>query len=211
MIKTYLAGIQLPVNPLDEVDFSVGTSNTRFETVALGDVTAIGPRGLVKVEIESLLTDHDYPFTVAGSMSAERYVKKIKSKMNAGRPVRFIITGDGLDINLRCSIESFKYSIHHGETDEYYYTLSLMEYRSYSAKRIVFPKPDKPQAGKQNNRPEAPPSGGSYTVKSGDSLWAIAKKHYGDGSRWPDIYNANKGVIGGNPNLIYPGQNLSIP
>lgn len=25
------------------------------------------------------------------------------------------------------------------------------------------------------------------------------------------IYNANKGVIGGNPNLIYPGQVLTIP
>jgi nucleoid-associated protein YgaU len=38
----------------------------------------------------------------------------------------------------------------------------------------------------------------SYTVASGDSLWAIAEKVYGDGSRWTDIYEANQDVIGDN-------------
>ena len=51
----------------------------------------------------------------------------------------------------------------------------------------------------------------TYTVKSGDCLWNIAKKFYGNGAQYTKIYNANKGVIGGNPNLIYPGQVLTIP
>lgn len=51
----------------------------------------------------------------------------------------------------------------------------------------------------------------TYTVKKGDSLSKIAAKYYGTGSRWPDIYNANRGVIGSNPNLIKPGQVLVIP
>lgn len=50
----------------------------------------------------------------------------------------------------------------------------------------------------------------TYTVKKGDSLWAIAKKYYGDGSKWPRIFDANRSKIK-NPNLIYPGQKLSIP
>ena len=40
---------------------------------------------------------------------------------------------------------------------------------------------------------------------------SIAKKYYGNGAQYTKIYNANKGVIGGNPNLIYPGQVLTIP
>lgn len=49
-----------------------------------------------------------------------------------------------------------------------------------------------------------------YTVKSGDCLWNIAKKYYGDGSKYIKIYNANKKIIK-NPDLIYVGQKLEIP
>jgi len=54
-------------------------------------------------------------------------------------------------------------------------------------------------------------SGSTYTVKKGDSLWAIAKKQYGSGAKWKKIYEANKDVIGSNPNKIYPGQKFTIP
>lgn len=37
------------------------------------------------------------------------------------------------------------------------------------------------------------------------------KKFYGSGAKYTVIYNANKGVIGSNPNLIYPGQVYTIP
>ena len=49
-----------------------------------------------------------------------------------------------------------------------------------------------------------------YTVKSGDCLWTIAKKYYGNGAQYMKIYNANKDKIS-NPNLIYVGQVLTIP
>lgn len=50
----------------------------------------------------------------------------------------------------------------------------------------------------------------TYTVVSGDTLWAIAQSYYGDGSLWPRIYDANKNIVA-NPNLIFPGQVLIIP
>jgi nucleoid-associated protein YgaU len=51
----------------------------------------------------------------------------------------------------------------------------------------------------------------TYTVRSGDTLWGIAQRFYGNGALWPRIYAANRGVIGNNPNLIYPGERLVIP
>lgn len=51
----------------------------------------------------------------------------------------------------------------------------------------------------------------TYTVKSGDSLWKIAQKYLGSGSRWQEIYEMNKGTVGKNPNLIYPGQVYNLP
>jgi nucleoid-associated protein YgaU len=53
------------------------------------------------------------------------------------------------------------------------------------------------------------PKGRSYTVQRGDSLWAIARK-FGY-SHWNPIYTANKAIIGGNPDLIKPGQVLVLP
>ena len=54
-------------------------------------------------------------------------------------------------------------------------------------------------------------SGQTYTVKPGDNLWNIAKQFYGSGAMYTKIYEANKDLIGGNPNLIFPGQQLIIP
>ena len=47
-------------------------------------------------------------------------------------------------------------------------------------------------------------------MKKGDCLWNIAKLLLGDGSRYTEIYALNRDKIT-NPNLIYPGQVLTIP
>ncbi len=57
----------------------------------------------------------------------------------------------------------------------------------------------------------SPTPGSKYTVQPGDTLFSIAQKAYGDGNKWPEIYNANKQVIGSDPNHIHSGQVLSIP
>ncbi|MBS1993784.1 MAG: LysM peptidoglycan-binding domain-containing protein [Cyanobacteria bacterium SZAS LIN-3] len=49
-----------------------------------------------------------------------------------------------------------------------------------------------------------------YTVKPGDNLWDIAKNQMGDATKWTDLYKANHDIIGSNPDLIRPGQELTI-
>ena len=55
-----------------------------------------------------------------------------------------------------------------------------------------------------------PAGAASYTVQKGDSLWKIAQEQLGSGTQWGQIYEANKSTIR-NPNLIYVGQQLTIP
>lgn len=57
----------------------------------------------------------------------------------------------------------------------------------------------------------APAPSDRYTVVRGDTLSGIAARFYGNGDLWPTIYNANRALIGGNPNVIYPGEALTIP
>jgi len=49
-----------------------------------------------------------------------------------------------------------------------------------------------------------------HTVEKGDTLWAIATKNYGDGSKYKLIFEANKPMLA-DPDEIYPGQVLRIP
>lgn len=50
-----------------------------------------------------------------------------------------------------------------------------------------------------------------HIVTSGDWLSKIAQKFYRDMHKWPVIYEANRDVIGNDPNMIKPGQRLLIP
>lgn len=57
---------------------------------------------------------------------------------------------------------------------------------------------------------KAEPEATMYTVKKGDTLWAIAKAHYGEGSKYNAIFEANRPMLK-DPDKIYPGQTLRIP
>ncbi|MCD6424975.1 MAG: LysM peptidoglycan-binding domain-containing protein [Anaerolineales bacterium] len=50
-----------------------------------------------------------------------------------------------------------------------------------------------------------------HTVVSGETLSSISKKYYDDIGKYMKIYEANKDLIGDNPDLIKPGQELVIP
>ncbi|WP_282685338.1 MULTISPECIES: transglycosylase family protein [unclassified Streptomyces] len=50
---------------------------------------------------------------------------------------------------------------------------------------------------------------GAYTVQPGDSLWAIADAQELPGG-WSGLYETNKDLLGSDPDLILPGQNLDL-
>ena len=59
----------------------------------------------------------------------------------------------------------------------------------------------------------------AHKVKSGETLWAISKLHYGQGHLWPSIYAFNntpdvarqRGARLVNPHLIHPGEIIFLP
>jgi nucleoid-associated protein YgaU len=69
--------------------------------------------------------------------------------------------------------------------------------------------------------PSPRPTAGTHdvvTVHRGDSLWAVAARHLGPGAgdaqiahEWPRWYAANRDVIGDDPDLLVPGQQLRPP
>lgn len=63
--------------------------------------------------------------------------------------------------------------------------------------------------GKADTVP-ADTSAATYTVQKGDTLSAIAQRHYGKASRWHAIFDANRDQLA-DPDLIRPGQVLKLP
>ena len=49
-----------------------------------------------------------------------------------------------------------------------------------------------------------------HTVEKGESLWKISEATLGEGSRYMEIFEANKPMLT-DPDKIYPGQVLRIP
>jgi LysM repeat protein len=71
------------------------------------------------------------------------------------------------------------------------------------------PPPPEPEAAEVTPAAEeAPAAARTYTVEAGDTLWAISERFYGDGSKYQVIADAS-GIP--NPDLIQPGQVLTIP
>ena len=201
--------IIIPVLPSKLKVTSAGDNDT--DTVlGLGEVLILRQKRLLTVSWDSFCPAHSAPYAPGVITPPLELIRAIQTARDALQPVRLLITGTDLDINVRMGIESFDYEERSGELGDLYYSIKLSEWKDYSPRRIVLQekKPtakDPSRAGQPNGMPK------TYTVVKGDCLWYIAKRFYGKGGEWPKIYSANKAIIGGNPNLIYPGQVFTIP
>lgn len=197
--------IQLPVKP-SEFTVTVTHRNTVVNVIQLGDINLMGKTGLREITLASFFPAKDYNFSNNSSRKEPlTYVEKLETWRKSGSPIRVIITGV---LNMEATIESFSYG-EQDATGDIYYTLYIKEYKKIKTKKATVTIATVKPSTRATKAPEAS-SGKSYTVKSGDCLWKIAKQFYGNGAQYTKIYNANKDKIK-NPNLIYPGQVLTIP
>lgn len=204
--------VTFPVLP-EKVEVSASNKNEKVTVLGLGEVLVLNMKGLKTIAWEGFFPARSAPYVTGSAGDTISSVRAIQEARDSGEPARFLITGTDLDCNEQVGIETFDYEERGGEVGDIYYSIKLTQWKNTSPKKIVLPaKPKEPAKVQETKRPAAKPkTTKKYTVKSGDCLWTIAQRYYGKGSDWKKIYNANKGVIGSNPNLIYPGQVYTIP
>ena len=202
--------IQLPVLP-ETFKTNNGSSNDSMDITGLGEIIIMQSRPALEFSFSSFFPAARFPGIQVSSLTKPlELVQKINSWKASKKPVHLIATACGVD--LYCAIEKFNYSEEGGDPGTYQYDITLKEYREITVRQVKVDIPAKEATvEKETARVDNSVQPKTYTVKSGDCLWNIAKKFYGSGSDYTKIYNANKGTIGGNPNLIYPGQVLTLP
>lgn len=202
--------IQLPVLP-EEFSVTNGSNNDSVNVVGLGEIIIMQSRPALQFSFSSFFPAAKFPGLQVDTITKPlTLIQKINTWKASKKPIHFIATACGVD--LYATIEDFKYSEAGGDPGTYQYSITLKEYREIKVRQV---KVNIPKATatvkKEEPRVDNTVKPKTYTVKSGDCLWNIAKKFYGNGALYTKIYNANKSVIGGNPNLIYPGQVYTIP
>ena len=143
-----------------------------------------------------------------------KFIEQLKTQ--SGKPVKARLLITETAINCDVYLNSFT-GQHTGGYGDINYSISLIQAKVIKVTTTPAPEAAEEAEPLQNTpaetqpeRPE-PPAEQTVTVKSGDSLWAIAQRAYRNGAEYSRIYEANKGTIGSNQNLIYPGQVLVIP
>lgn len=218
----YLGNVLLPIPP-KKLELKISNQNKTYDLMNYSEINVLKNPGLTSIEFEVLLPNVKYPFAMYKNdfQNAKYYLGILENLKVNKSAFQFIVirkfpNGNSIfDTNIKVSIEDYTIT---DSTDEGFDTkvkIKLKQYREYSTKTVqVTIKQYKPPVVTRtvttNNTAASKPSGQNYTVKRGDCLWNIAKKYYGNGSKYTTIYNANRNKIK-NPNLIYPGQVLWIP
>lgn len=164
---------------------------------------------------------------LAGNYSASAIIPILNELKKSKKPGQFIVTrmtpnGKPLFFtNIKCLIESFTYK---EDAEEYGMdvncSITLREYKDYgtsvtflsklidvavgvgaTAATMVVAKVTKERSSASKTTPK------TVTVKKGDTLWNLCKKHLGDGQKYKEVAKLNNIS---NPDLIYPGQVLRL-
>ena len=202
--------IQLPVLP-ESFQVTNGSNNDKVNVVGLGEIVIMQSRPALQISFSSFFPATKFPgLKVKKITKPLTLVKKINKWKATKKPIHLIVTSCGVDIY--AAIENFTYSEVGGDPGTYQYSLDLKEYREIKVRKVKVNIPKKKATVKKEEpRVDNTVQPRTYTVQPGDCLWNIAKRFYGNGALYTKIYEANKGVIGGNPNLIYAGQVYTIP
>jgi len=206
---------RLPVNP-EEIETSSALAIEKYEVLKLGQIAVPAHMELKEYSFECELphTPEHYVETAGGFRDADYYLNLFQKWREEKAPVRFIASnGIGEDINTLALIEEITITERSGEEGDKYVSFSLVEYKEYGKKTAQLVAVGVTNKVVAKSAPATltavnPNNSGVHIVQAGDTLWAVAKKYYGNGNQYPKIAEANKIK---NPSLIYPGQKLVIP
>lgn len=226
MYNFFIDGVQLPVAP-SAMSMKINNKNEVITLINEGEVNILKKPGLTDIDFEVEFPNVKYPYAVypTGFQPASYFLDHLEELKLSEEPFQFIVNRmkpDGsllFDTNMTVSLEDYTIDEDAENGFDIKTTISLKQFRPFGTKRLniksassasntvtstqskqkVTVEKKRATTGKQTPK--------SYTVKAGDTLWAIAKKHLGDGAKSAQLAKLNNIK---NENSIYPGQVIKL-
>lgn len=207
----YLDGVAMPVTP-SKLTVKIKNKNKTLILLNEGEINFLRTPGLTE-----LVVPLTFPM-LSGGRSPDHYLDILEKLKSGKKKARFILVRTApngkmlYDTNMQVSVEDYTIVEDAKEGLDVGVDVNLKQWRSYGTKTVAVeetPEAKTVTVEKERDAGTAPQAK-THTVKAGDTLWAIAARYYGTGSEYAKIAGANADKIS-NPNLIYPGQVLTIP
>ncbi|EMJ6827233.1 TPA: LysM peptidoglycan-binding domain-containing protein [Clostridioides difficile] len=211
----YLDGVQLPIPP-PKLEVKVTNKNKTVDLINVGEVNILKKEGLSEISFEAEFTHNKLPFYRGTFRDVQFFLSKLELLKTDCKPFQFIVSrqlGNKVlfNTNIKVSLEEYNIVEDAENGSDVKVAIKLKQYRDYSTKKLV-PTTPKNETGRPSVKIEPKrvdsvnaPSGKTYTVKSGDSLWSICQKQLGDGSLYKKVYELNKSMM----DKANKGKNLS--
>lgn len=221
--------LQFPVNP-EEIKRTFSSSPLRQDIESIGEIAIPQKPKLSEITISSFF------WSAIDLTPPMVYVNWIRTWQNSKKPAKLIITRFNFTMDVTCA--NFDYSIRAGEEGDVYFTLNLIEYRSYGAKKITMRNvalgssksstflsklanivndvtsfvvlPILPVIRNTNNKLAFFTSGDKLKVKKDSSIASITKDLTGSTNDWRLLYNCNSDILGDDTDVSV-GTELVIP
>ncbi|MGV8153431.1 MAG: LysM peptidoglycan-binding domain-containing protein [Alkaliphilus sp.] len=216
MYNFYMGEVQLPVAPA-KMKLKISNKNKTLTLLEMGEVNTLKRPGLSEISFSAMIPSNKYPFAIYpdGFREASFFLDHFEKLKVSKEPFQFIVSrlfpGGALifDTNISVSLEDYEIVEDAGGGIDFLVNIKLKQYKAFGSKKITLKsEPDKQvmSATVEKQRP-APTPDKTYTVKSGDTLWKIARMKLGDGSKYLEIAKLNDIS---NPNKISAGQVIRL-
>lgn len=237
----FIGDLEMPYAP-SQLKVTIGSNNKTVDLISGNEINILKSPKLTEIEFDvELPRGRQYAFanTLISSKTYTDYFEKLMLKRSPTqlvitRPNPSLRTGIGGTIKdfestvLKVSLEGYTSEESADNAYDVKVSLKFKEYPSYGTVTTKVVTSNTNTSGASGNKvtvqttTKPATQNKSYTVKSGDCLWNIARQFYGNSAKWTVIYDANKTVIentakkygrasSSNGHWIYPGTVLTIP
>lgn len=210
----YIDGVLFPITP-QRMNIKFKNRNRTVTLVNEGEFNILKESGLQEISFDACIPAVKYPFAqyLGGIfLPIVYYIELIKKLKNSKKPFNFVIIREGsigvlgYSHCMKVSLEDFQIKEDASEGRDVIVSLNLKEYKdsnraivSAISGGLITTTKVRDNASKTIAK--------TYTVKAGDTLYNIAKKELGNGSRYLDLKTLNNLA---NANSIKVGQVLRL-